>query len=90
MNTEYAEFNYTNDSLTNTKERNTMMTTTKSRSHKKKIPTAILMTCRKESNAASREELVRELAYLFAESHGFTSNPVQDWLAAERVVDGKF
>ena len=66
------------------------MTTNTKRSHKKKVPTAIMITGHKGANIVSREERIRELAYLFAESYGFTSDSVQDWLAAERVVDSQF
>jgi hypothetical protein len=37
----------------------------------------------------SREEKIRRLAYSFAESYNFTSDSVQDWLAAEKVIDSQ-
>ena len=42
-----------------------------------------------DNSALSREERIRLIAYLLAESRGFDSgNEMDDWLAAEREVDG--
>ena len=39
------------------------------------------------SNESSRHERIAALAYTFAQQNGFQTDPVQDWLAAERMID---
>ena len=68
-----------------------MTTTTKRTSKPTATKTSVsrVRATGSRQGALTREERIAKLAYSFAESYGFTSDSVQDWLAAEKVIDGR-
>ena len=47
-------------------------------------------SARQRIDSATRERLIREQAYFNAQSQGFSSDPLLDWLVAEQIVDTKY